>query len=285
VAREQRQVAGEVVAVTGAGHGIGAEIARTLSRAGARVALGDVDLAAAERVAAGLYGEAVALPLDVTDRDVFAAFLDAAEARLGPLDVLVNNAGIAQAAPRFAEQDPAAIRATIEVNLLGPLTGTQLALRRMLARGSGHIVNVASLAGKHGAPGLVAYAASKHGVVGLCDTLRAELGPDSPVRITCVMPGPVDTEMMAGTHLVKAVRMVPPGEVAAGVLRALREGRDEVYVPASLGLLSRAGLLAPPRVRNRLNHALGVDRIYTDIDPAARAAYDARMGRAEPPSA
>jgi len=79
--------------------------------------------------------------------------------------------------------------------------------------------------------------------------------------------------------------MIQPGDVAAGILRALQEGRDEVYVPANLGLLSRLGLLAPPRVRNRINHALGVDRIYTDIDEAKRAAYDARMGRAERPSA
>src|SRR5438034_979373 len=109
MAREQRQVAGRVVAITGAGRGIGAEIAGTLSRAGAKVALGDIDLAAAQRVADGLHGEAVALPLDVTDRDAFAAFLDQTIERLGPLDVLVNNAGIAEAAPRFVEQDPARI--------------------------------------------------------------------------------------------------------------------------------------------------------------------------------
>jgi NAD(P)-dependent dehydrogenase (short-subunit alcohol dehydrogenase family) len=283
MARTQRQVAGKVVAITGAGHGIGAEIARTLSRAGAKVALGDIDLAAAQAVADGLYGESVALALDVTDRASFAGFLDGAIARLGPLDVLVNNAGIAPASPRFVDQDPEVIRRTIDINLLGPLTGTQLALERMA--GAGHIVNVASLAGKNGAPGLVTYAASKHGVVGLCDTLRAELGPDSPITVTCVMPGPVSTQMMDGTHLVKAVRMISPTDVATAVLRALQEGRDEVYVPADLGLFARAGLLAPPRVRNRLNRALGVDKIYTDIDPAKRAAYDARMGRPEPPSA
>jgi len=280
MARSQRQVAGMVVAITGAGRGIGAEIAGTLSRAGARVALGDIDAAAAQRVADGLYGEAVALPLDVTDRASFAAFLDGAAERLGPVDVLVNNAGIAPAAPHFVDQDPAVVAKTVEINLLGVLTGTQLALERMLPRRSGQIVNIASLAGKTGPPGLVAYAASKHGVVGVCDALRAELGPDSPLTITCVLPGPVDTAMMDGTHLVKAVKLIPPSDVAAGVLRAVQQERDEVWVPADLGVLIRGSLLMTPKLRDRINRLLEADKIYTDIDPERRRAYDETMGRA-----
>lgn len=276
MARTQRQVAGRVVAITGAGRGIGAATAGVLSRAGMRVAIGDLDLEAAERTAAGLYGETLALPLDVTDRASFGAFLDAAEAGLGPLDVLVNNAGIAHAAPSFADEDPAVIARTIEINLLGALTGTQLAIQRMLPRGHGQVVNIASVAGKTGPPGLVAYAASKHGVVGLTDTIAAELH-DSGLDFTCVMPGPVDTQMMDGTHLVKAVRLITPDEVGAAVLDALRTGRPEVYVPRSLGTLVRYSGLLPRGVRHRLNRMLGVHKIYTDIDPARRAAYDARL--------
>lgn len=280
MARERRSMQGKVIAVTGAGHGIGREIAATLSRAGAHVALGDIDVAAAEQARAGLYGEHVALAVDVTDRASFIAFLDAAEERLGPLGVLVNNAGIAAAAP-YEEQDPDLVRAMIDVNLMGPLTGTQLAVERMLPRGHGHVVNVSSLAGKAGAPGLVAYAASKHGVVGLTDTLRAELWGRG-LDFTTVMPGPVDTDMMAGTTSVPMVRLVTPQQVAEGVLRALQTGATDVYVPVSLGAITTVANLLPEGARIRLNRALGVHRIYTELDPAARAAYDARMGRAAP---
>jgi len=278
MAQEQRELAGRTVAVTGAAGGIGAATAGALSRAGAKVALGDVDVDGARRVAETLYGPHLVRELDVTDRASFTAFLDAAEAELGPLDVLINNAGIAPAAP-FAEQDAAMIARTIDINLNGPLIGTQLAVRRMLPRGTGHVVNVASLAGKSGPPGLVAYAASKHGVVGLTEAIRAELWGEG-LDFTCVMPGPVQTQMMDGTHDVKAVKLIPPSEVAAAILDALRTGRPEVYVPRNLGALARGGLLLSPAARIKANRALGVHKIYTDVDPRAREDYERRMAGA-----
>lgn len=277
MARQRRELAGKVVAITGAAGGIGAATAGALSRAGAKVALGDLDEDGAARAAQDLYGPTLVRRLDVTDRGSLVEFLDATEAELGPLDVLINNAGIAPAAD-FASQDPAMIERTLDINLLGPLLGTQLAVQRMLPRGRGHVVNVASLAGKSGPPGLVAYAASKHGVVGLTEAIRSELWGQG-LDFTVVMPGPVQTQMMDGTHEVKAVKLIPPSEVAAAILEALRTGRPEVYVPRSLGTLARNGLLLSPSVRIRLNRVLGVHKIYTDVDDAARERYERQMAQ------
>lgn len=277
MARQRRELAGKVVAITGAAGGIGAATAGALSRAGMKVALGDLDTDGAARAAQDLYGPTLVRRVDVTDRASLVAFLDATEAELGPLDVLINNAGIAPAAD-FAAQDPAMIERTLDINLLGPLLGTQLAVQRMLPRGHGHVVNVASLAGKSGPPGLVAYAASKHGVVGLTEAVRAELWGQG-LDFTVVMPGPVATQMMDGTHEVKAVKLIPPAEVAAAILDALHTGRPEVYVPRSLGTLARNGLLLSPSVRIRLNRALGVHKIYTDVDDAARERYERWMAQ------
>lgn len=274
MAQEHRELSGMMVAITGAAGGIGAATAGALSRAGAKVALGDLDEEGARRVAAAFHAPSIARRLDVTDRASFTAFLDAAEEELGPLDVLINNAGIAPAAA-FVDQDPAMIARTIDINLNGPLIGTQLAVQRMLPRGHGHVVNVASMAGKTGPPGLVAYAASKHGVVGLTEAVRAELWGQG-LDFTCVMPGPVQTAMMDGTTDVKAVKLIPPTDVAAAILDALRTGRPDVYVPRDLGLLTRGGQLASPAMRIRVNRWLGVHKIYTDVDQAARADYERR---------
>ncbi len=282
--KSQQQVAGKVVAVTGGARGIGREIAATLTRAGARVAIGDVDLAAAERTAGELTGDVRAFALDVTDRGSFTAFLDATELAFGSLDVLVNNAGIAQTAPSFCEQDPAAVAATININLLGVLTGTQLAADRMLCHGRGQIVNIASLAGKAGTPGLVAYCASKHGVVGATDALRAEVWGRG-LTLTCVMPGPVATGMMDGTTSVRAVQLIEPRDVATAVLHALQTGREEVYVPGNLGCLVRVMSLLSPQARIRAGRLIGAHRIYTEVDATKRADYEARMGTAVPSAA
>ena len=115
-----------------------------------RVAIGDVDLEAAQQTAAELGADApIALALDVTDRDVVRAFLDGAEEQLGPLDVLVNNAGIMQIG-RFIDEDDLTARRMVDINLHGVILGMKLALERMIPRDRGHIVNISSQAGKFG---------------------------------------------------------------------------------------------------------------------------------------
>ena len=197
MAKETRSLNGKVVAMTGGARGIGKATATALARQGLpgrdrrpRRRAGRADRARAS--AAG----AIALPLDVTDRESFAAFLDEAERQLGPLDVLINNAGIMPLG-RFADEDDATAQRMIDINLHGVIFGTKLALERMEPRNSGHIVNIASQAGKGGFPGGATYCATKHAVVGLSEAVRAELdGTD--IEVSCVMPAVVNTELAAG---------------------------------------------------------------------------------------
>src|ERR1044072_2943693 len=124
MAKEPRSLSGKVVAITGGGRGIGRATALALGREGARVAVGDLDHEAAESVAAELGGEALGLPLDVTDHAGFTAFLDEVERRLGPLDVLVNNAGIMPVTP-LPEEAPESIARQLAINLHATIHGTQ----------------------------------------------------------------------------------------------------------------------------------------------------------------
>ena len=174
MAKQPRSLYGKVAVVTGGGRGIGKAIALALASEGCRVAIGDVDSASAEAAAAELGGDTIGLALDVTDRPGFTAFLDEVERRLGPIDVLVNNAGIMPVGPLDEEDDATAIR-LLEINLHAVIHGTKEAMRRMKPRGTGHIVNVASSAGKSGFPNLATYCATKHGVVGLSEAVRVEL--------------------------------------------------------------------------------------------------------------
>jgi len=151
MAKERRSLNGKVVAITGGAQGIGKATATALVRKGCRVAIGDIDLALAEQTAAGLGGGTIALPLDVTERSSFAGFIDEAARQLGPVDVVINNAGIMPVTALVDESDDS-IKRQLDINVYGVIVGTQLAIERMRPRGSGHIVNIASQAGKTALP-------------------------------------------------------------------------------------------------------------------------------------
>ncbi len=274
MAKERRQLNGKVVAITGGARGIGRATAQALVRRGCRVAIGDVDLALAEETAAGLGGGTVALPLDVSDRASFEAFLDEAERQLGPLDVIVNNAGIMPVTP-FVEESEESIHRQIEINLIGVIHGTQLAMRRMMPRNSGHIVNIASQAGKVPTPGIATYSATKHAVVGLSDAVRQELRGRN-VEVSCVMPTVVNTELTAGVGQ-KWVKPVEATDVAEAIVGALEVPHFDVFVPKSNGALIRAGALMPRAAAEGLARAMGTDKLMTEVDHAARAKYEERV--------
>jgi NAD(P)-dependent dehydrogenase (short-subunit alcohol dehydrogenase family) len=273
MAKQRRSLNGRVVAITGGARGIGKATAEALVRRGARVAIGDVDLALAEQTAAGLGGGSVALPLDVADRGSFEAFLDEAERQLGPLDVVINNAGIMPTTP-FAEESEDSFRRQIEINLIGVINGTQLAMRRMMPRNTGHIVNIASQAGKTGVPGIATYSATKHAVVGLTESVRGELRGRN-VEISCVMPTVVNTELTAGVGQ-KWVKPVEATDVAEAIAEALEVPRFDVYVPKSNGALLRAAALMPRSAAEAVGRAMGTDKLMTEVDHTARAAYEER---------
>jgi NAD(P)-dependent dehydrogenase (short-subunit alcohol dehydrogenase family) len=268
-------VSGLNVVVTGGANGIGRAVAETFARAGARVCVGDIDGQAAQAVAESLGDDAVGLPLDVTDRQAFAALLEQAEQRHGPLDVLVNNAGIDWIGPFHAEPDEVS-RREVEVNLLGTITGSRLAVQRMLPRGRGHLVNVASGVGRVPLPGSAVYSATKHGVVGLTESLRLEYR-DSGVRFSVVQPAQVETAMLDGQARPKLLACVTPQEVADAILKAVRQNRFEVWVPANQAVTSKIGTILPRRAREAVFRLLGVDRIAGETDQQARRDYHERM--------
>lgn len=272
---------GRVVAITGGARGIGRATAAEFLRAGARVALGDIDAALVEKTAGELAeatgGVVCGLPLDVTDRASFAEFLDAAEDRFGPLDVLVNNAGIMPTGSFTDETDDMTDR-MIAINLCGVLHGSKLAANRMAGCG-GHIVNVASLAGVSAFPGLATYCATKHAVVGFSEALHLELA-DVGIGVTAVLPGVVHTELSAGHSTPKWIRPiaeVEPEDVAVTIVAAAGSQRTTVAVPRALGVMIKIAAGLPDRVRHRISHAAHFDTAFTRVDPAARESYHRRL--------
>ena len=280
MAKQRRSLSGKVVAITGGARGIGRTTAEALVRKGCRVALGDLDLAPAEQTAAELGGGTVAIQLNVTDRDSFAAFLDETERQLGPVDVLINNAGIMPVTP-FEDESDDSIRRQLDINVYGVIVGTQLAVRRMKARGTGHIVNIASSAGKAGVPGIATYAATKHAVVGLTEAVRAECA-GSGVELSYVMPITVNTQLIEGLADKRGVKRVEPEDVAEQIVDALELGKVDVFVPRELRASIVLGALLPRRAREAVARFMGVTEVMTEVDPAARAAYEERISHNHP---
>jgi NAD(P)-dependent dehydrogenase (short-subunit alcohol dehydrogenase family) len=266
---------GRVVAITGGARGIGLATATALQAAGARVAIGDIDRDAAIRAAEGLGSDVLAASLDVTDSASFRDFLALTELELGPVDVLINNAGIMPIGPMLDEPEALAQR-VVEINILGVLTGMKVALPGMIGRGRGHIVNIASIAGKSPVPGGASYAASKAAIVSLTETARVEFAGQG-IEFTCVMPSFTATELIAGTKGVRFIPNVEPIAVADAIAAAVARPRADVYVPAAVGVIARTQPLIGRRVRDAINHLIGADRTFLEVDHGARAGYDARI--------
>jgi NAD(P)-dependent dehydrogenase (short-subunit alcohol dehydrogenase family) len=279
MAKTPRSLTGKVAVVTGGARGIGQALARALAREGAIVAIGDLDGAGAEAAAAELGGRSLGLPLDVTDRPAFAAFLDEVERRLGPLDILVNNAGIMPLTP-LDEEDDASVTRQLEINLHAVIFGTQEAMRRMRPRDTGHIVNIASLAGRAAAPGLATYCATKHAVIGLSEAVRAELR-GTGVEVTCVMPGFAATELAAGVPDLRLVRRCTPEEIADATVAALKQPRFDVWVPRRLAAIITLAAVMPRPLREWVSRAMNSQKVVK-ADRSERAAYEARAAASAP---
>ncbi len=266
---------GVPVAVTGGAHGIGRAIAEHFARAGAAVTIGDLDGEAARKLASELGAGAIGLALDVADSEGFAMFLDAAERSHGPLGVMVNNAGVDWVGP-FHEEPDQVSRRELDINLMGTILGSRLALQRMLQRNQGHVVNIASGVGRVPLPGSAVYSATKHGIVGLTESLRLEYRR-SEVRFTVVHPSQVETAMIEGQPRPPLLPLVTADDVAAAVLEAVRRGKFEVWVPASQAMSVKLGNLLPRPARELVMRFLGVGRIAGEADPVARRGYHERM--------
>jgi len=269
------RLTGKVVAITGGGRGIGAATAQALTREGARVAIGDIDVDVAKATAERIGGDALALPLDVTSADSVTSFLDTVESSLGPIDVYINNAGVMPLA-HVLDEDEATIDRIFAINTRAVIHGTREAARRMLPRGRGHIVNVASTAGKAGIAGSATYCASKAAVVQYTEGAYAELHPQG-LDFSIVMPGITRTELTAGVEDMPAFRAITPESVADAIVAAIVKPRLEVYVPRSAGTVISLTRLLPFSAGQWIGKRMGADHVFMDaIERPERSAYEAR---------
>jgi NAD(P)-dependent dehydrogenase (short-subunit alcohol dehydrogenase family) len=221
----------KVVMITGAANGIGLECAKLLSKRGARLMLSDIDDVAGKEAVAELTAngsEAAFFTCDVTDGDAVRALVEATAKQFGKLDCAVNNAGVEHPHMKLAEHDDDEFDRAIAINLKGVYLCMKYELQEMLKGGGGVIVNLASLAGLGGAPGLGAYVASKHGVVGLTRTAALEYAKRG-IRVNAVCPSFTNTDMVQRmiekdpkleqilNNASPMKRMGEPGEVASAV--------------------------------------------------------------------
>jgi NAD(P)-dependent dehydrogenase (short-subunit alcohol dehydrogenase family) len=265
---------GRVVGITGGARGIGFATATALHALGAKVAIGDIDELAVKTAAtsAGLdfYGR-----LDVTDLASFAAFLDDVEAQLGPLDVLVNNAGIMPIG-RIVDEPDEVTRRILDINVYGVIIGSKLAAQRMLPRRRGHVINVASLAAENATPGLATYSASKHAVLGFTDSVRIE-HRGSGVHFSTLLPTFTNTELVAGTSGPKGFTNAEPEDIAAGIVALIAKPKRRVTVTRAAGLLSGVMNLLPSAATEFIARTVGMEDVFlSDVDTTSRKAYEDR---------
>jgi hypothetical protein len=264
-------LADAVVLVTGGGRGIGAATAARFARHGATVVIGDLDTEIAKDTATDIGSQAHAHPLDVTDRASFTAFVDAALAAHGHIDVLVNNAGVMPLGD-FLDESDAISRTTFDVNVWGLINGMRTVLPHLIGRGRGHVVNVASMAGKIPIPGMAVYNASKFAALGLSLAVREEYAQQG-VSVSTVLPSAVRTRLSSGVPLGRGLPTVDPDDVAAAVVASVTHRRAEIPVPGYLAGWDLISAVVPESALRLGRRLVGGRRALTSIDPLGRDAY------------
>src|SRR5688572_18265740 len=270
MASQPRILVGQVAAITGAARGIGKETARAFLREGMKVAIGDLDAELARQTAEELGSGASPYGLDVTRRDSVESFVDAVENDLGPIDVYVNNAGIMPLG-RFLDEDDATAQRMIDIDLHGVIWGMKVVLPRMIARNRGHVVNVASQAGRYGMPGGATYSATKHAVIGLTEAVRGELRHENAdVDISYVLPYAVNTELGSGLVDARGFKKLEPQDVAEAIVEGVRDREVDIWIPRRSKATYRLTGLLPRRATEGLSRALKADQVLAGADADAR---------------
>jgi NAD(P)-dependent dehydrogenase (short-subunit alcohol dehydrogenase family) len=264
---------GKVIAITGGARGIGFATASMLRGLGAKVAIGDVDEVTVKQSGSDI--DVFASKLDVTDLASFTAFLDDVERELGPVDVLINNAGIMPVG-LLADEPDAVTRRMLDINVYGVIIGTKLAAQRMIPRSAGHVINVASLAGETYTPGLATYCASKSAVLSFTDAVRLE-NRKTGVQFSAVLPSVVNTELTAGTTGIRGIKNAEPSDIANAIVGLIIKPRPKARVTRLAGVLIGAQKFLPRILGEELNRLFGGEHIFTDkVDNKARKAYEDR---------
>jgi NAD(P)-dependent dehydrogenase (short-subunit alcohol dehydrogenase family) len=268
---------GDVAIITGAGRGIGSQIARTFAAEGAQVVVADIDEASARRVADAINeagGQAIGLCVDVSELAQVERLVNETQTRFGKLDVLVNNAGVGLNKP-FLATTLEEWELQLRVNLTGTFLCAQAAARAMVHRGGGRIVNVASISGQRGGQGRAAYGAAKAGVILLTKVMAVELSPLG-IRVNAVAPGPVDTDQSRETHTPSTRRAYYDR------IPARRYGEREEIAAAALFLASQESSFVSGHVLNVDGGFNAAGLIFEDDgQPAIRRTADPANGNAQ----
>ncbi|MBB3113666.1 hypothetical protein FHS18_005779 [Paenibacillus phyllosphaerae] len=240
---------GKIVVITGAASGVGAEAARRLAQAGAVPVITGRSAAKLAAAAGSIKGRCGSYVMDVTDNDEVNRTIEQIAREFGRIDVLVNNAGFGLF-ERFIDAPIGHFEDMMNTNYMGVVRCTKAVLPIMKQQGGGHIVNIASMAGKLSTAKASAYAATKHAVLGLTNALRAELAPMS-IAVSAVNPGPIDTPFLLTADpeggYAKSVRsyMLKPEQVADAIVKVIDKRIPEVDMPLSAGIGIRLYGLAP----------------------------------------
>jgi short-subunit dehydrogenase len=256
-----RNLADKRVLVTGGASGLGLAIARRFAAAGARLVLADINAEALEAAAAGLVhdgGRAATCPMDVGAPESVAAARDRILREGGPIDVLVNNAGVVFGG-RFTDVPLERHLDTYRVNLVGAVIVTRAFLSDLVARPEGHLVNIASASGLIPLPYAATYASSKWGLIGFSDSIRVELALDGHrhVGVTTVCPSYVTTGLFAGARPPITTRALDPDAVAVLVVRAVQRNRPFVMTPWIVRITPALKGLLPARIFDAVAGLLG----------------------------
>jgi short-subunit dehydrogenase len=256
-----KTIAGKTVVLTGASGGIGAFIARALAKEQATVvsvsrAQKGLDKISAEVEAAG--GKGISIPFDLTKLEEFSVLVQQIEQLAGPIDILINNAAIEKYRP-FQKYTLEDVQCLLTTNLLAPMELTRLVLPSMLERNSGHVVNIASLAGKKGAPYNSIYSASKAGLIMWSDAIQQELA-NTNVGVSVICPGFTDAGMYHALDITapSAAHIAQPTEVADAVLQSIKQNQKEVILDGAASKILFAISQISPQFGDAIYRRVGV---------------------------